>query len=110
MSKKYHLYVVRPQDISQVERNYLITPDYSLLYTQNEPPKKSEEVTDLSILPPSAMDWLKERIDVIRIEYMRAHSEEAQEYAGNFIERFQQELERENERLKAGGNIAEGTE
>ena len=110
MSEQYRLFVVRPQDISQTERNYLITPDYSLLYTQNAPPKKSEEVTNLSILPPTALEWLKERVTAIQAEYLRTHKKEALERAGDFVSLFQAELERENERLKAGGDIAEGTQ
>lgn len=110
MSEQFHLYVVRPQDISQTERYFLITPDYSLLYTQNAPPEKSEEVTNLSILPPTAMEWLKERVTAIQAEYMKAHEKETLERAGDFVALFQAELERENERLKAGGDIAEGTQ
>ena len=71
---EYHLYVVLPESIPPDEKHYLITPDYSLLYTPNTLEGEScAEVKDLSALPASAWEWLTERINMIRAEYIIAH-------------------------------------
>ena len=95
--KPYHLYVVVPSDISESEKWYLTTSEWCLLYTQNDPPARNEEVTDLSMLPSLAREWLDSTIDEIRKEYLVKHREQMLRRAGEFTKRFAAELAIEKE-------------
>lgn len=100
MDQKYHLYAMRPQDIPDAERFFLITPDYAYLYTQNSAPVNSTEVTDLGILQPLALEWLREQVAIVRTEYIRKHSAEVLQQAEDFTSTFKQELAKEQQKLK----------
>lgn len=95
--KPYHLYVVLPSDIAESEKRYLITPDWCLLYTQNDPPARHEEVTDMAKLPSIAREWLDSTIEEIRKEYLVKHREQMLRRAGEFTKRFAAELAVEKE-------------
>lgn len=99
MTKKYHLYVVRPEDIASAEKYYLITSKWSLLYTSHKPPEKSREVTDLSMLPSLAVDWLNATINQIREEYLRNNEEEVLRRGKAFNDAFAAELAIEKKKL-----------
>lgn len=102
MAKKlYHLYVVKPGDIPENERFYLITSKYCLLYTDRRPPKRNREIQDLSTLPELARNWIGSTIDQIREEYLREHEREILEKGKAFTERFEAELKAEREKLGA---------
>lgn len=103
LKRPYRLYVTRPEDIGEGERHYLVTPDYCLLYTQNPPPERSAEVESLAQLPPEAWEWLRERVEVIRAEYIKARERELLERAAEFTGLFGSELAREREKLRRGG-------
>ena len=105
--KKYGLYVVRPEDIGEEERHYLITPDYCLLYTKNKPPQKSAAVTHTDRLPALAAQWLKEQIEQIRREYAAEHKTEILRQAKTFYDAFRKELEAERQHLKEGDGGAD---
>lgn len=89
---KYGLYVVRPKDIGEEERHFLITAEYCLLYTKNAPPQKSVEISDLSMLPETAKQWLNGAIDDVRREYLANNQNEILKRAKTFNERFAEEL------------------
>lgn len=103
MSKpQYNLYVIRPEDIEDGERHYLITPDYCLLYTNKKPAMKCEQFTKLEELPAAAWEWLKVEIESIRLEYMAQNQKEILGKAKQFNEQFRLELENERKKLKEG--------
>lgn len=93
---KYRLYVISPENIADDERHYLITPDYCLLYTQKErgEAEKAIEIKDIKSLPSVAKEWLNERIEMIRTEYLAEHKREILEAAEDFGRSFAQELEK----------------
>lgn len=103
MPRKYGLYVVRPEDIGDKEKYYLITPTWALLYTNRKPPEKNREVTNITMLPEIAMTWLKGTIDQIRLEYLRDNEEAILERGKAFTERFEAELKAEKEKLEQKG-------
>lgn len=98
--RKYHLYVVKPEDISQKERFFLITAKWSLLYTNAKPPKMHREVSDLKELPALASEWIKTTIDTIREEYLKENEQEILKCGKAFTERFELELKAEKEKLE----------
>ena len=98
--KKYHLYAVMPQDIPKGEKHYIITPEWTLLYTQNNPPERSEEVKRVSQLPILARDWLAAAIEDVRREYLALHQVEVERKARDFQERFAKEIAAEREMLE----------
>lgn len=99
-TKTYRLYVVRPEDIPEAERFYLITAKWSLLYTENEPPKQHREIREIGKLPALAMEWLKSTIEQMREEYLKANEQEILERGKAFTERFEAELKAEKEKLE----------
>ena len=64
---KYGLYVVRPEDIGENEKYYLITATYCLLYTKKKP-KDGFPVKNLTALPSLAKQWLNGAIESLRQE------------------------------------------
>lgn len=96
-SKKYGLYVVRPEDIGEKERYFLITPDWTLLYTDKKPPERNVKVTDLSKLPTLALDWLNATIEKMRGAYLADNAKEILRRGKAFNERFAEELQAERE-------------
>ena len=100
--RPYGLYVVLPQDIPETEPHYIITPDWCLLYTQNQPPVRSEEVTDLHQLPALAKEWLESTIEEIRKRYLAEHREDILKKARTFTQRFAEELAKEKEAIDRG--------
>lgn len=100
MAKKYGLYVVHPEDIGDKEQYYLITPTWSLLYTNRKPPERSRKVTQLSMLPDLAVAWLNKTIDQIRTDYLRANEKAILQQGKAFTERFVSELQAEKEKLE----------
>lgn len=98
--ERYGLYVVMPEDIGEGEEHFLITPNYCLLYTPNQPPEKSAEVTDMKLLPALAKNWLSETIDAIRRRYLEENQAEILLRARNFNELFEKELQQERERIR----------
>lgn len=101
--ESYGLYLVKPEDIGPDEKYYLITAQWSLLYTNQEPPKASREITDLKVLPGTALRWLNETITEIRREYLEENRKEILAFAKSFNEVFEQEL-REERRMIAEDN------
>lgn len=91
---QYRLYVIAPEIIPDDARHFLITPDYCLLYTQSviEDETKAIEVTDIEALPSVAKEWLAERIEQIRTEYLANHQREILEAAEEFGRSFVEEL------------------
>lgn len=108
--KPYGLYVVLPQDISESETRYIITPDWCLLYTQNEPPERNEEVTNLQQLPALAKEWLEAQIEDIRKKYLAEQKQEVLKKAKDFTQRFAEELAKEQERVNKEANNDAATE
>lgn len=104
--KTYSLYVVRPEDISEKERYFLITPDWTLLYTDKKPPERNIKVTDLSKLPTLAVDWLNSTIEKMRAEYLADNAKEILQRGKAFNDRFAEELkaERKNMEKENAGN------
>lgn len=99
MARNYGLYIVCPEDIKETERYYLITPKWTLLYTNRKPPERNKPVTDMSKLPDLAVEWLKATIDQMRAEYMRDNAQEILRRGKAFNDRFAEELEAEREKL-----------
>ena len=99
--KRYGLYLARPEDIGETERFFLITPKWSLLYTDSEPPEPSREITELDALPAMAREWLNETIEQLRAEHLAAHQEEILRRGREFARRFEAELKAEREKLAA---------
>ena len=95
--KKFGLYVVRPQDIGEEETRYLITPGYSLLYTQNDPPKDSIPVKDMALLTKTAVNWLREQVNDIRREYLREREKDLLQELSGYHAALAEELERVRE-------------
>ena len=100
MSKEYGVYVVRPEDIPQNEKYYLITPKWSLLYTNAKPPKTHRKITDDKTLHAQATEWLQAPIEQIREEYLKEHEQEVLRNGKAFTERFEAELKAEKEKLQ----------
>lgn len=70
-NEKYRLYLTLPKKIRKNERHYIITPDYCLVYTDKPiRGEGAEEITDYSILPSEAWEWLVSRINTIRAQYL----------------------------------------
>ena len=92
--KKFGLYVVRPQDIGEEETRYLITPGYSLLYTQNDPPKDSIPVKDMALLTKTAVNWLREQVNDIRREYLKENEKAVLAELSAYHAALAEELER----------------
>lgn len=86
---KYRLYLTLPEKIRKNERHYIITPDYCLVYT-NKPMRKegTEEITDFSILPSEAWEWLVSRINTIRADYIAENKNAVLLEAERFGEEF----------------------
>ena len=103
MKKDYRLYLVKPEDIAEDEKHYLITATWSLLYTDNEPPKQSREITDISILPGTAIRWLNETVMELRRAYLEENKNEILQFAKSFHEVFEQELQAERRKIEAEG-------
>lgn len=99
MRRTYQLYVVRPDDIGPKERFFMITADWTLLYTNRKPPEKNRKVTDLKTLPASAVAWLNGCIEQLRSEHLRSHEREILTKGKVFHDRFEAELEAEKEKL-----------
>ncbi len=98
--KRFGLYLVRPEDIGAKEKYFLITPEWTLLYTDNKPPEPNREVTDLkTMLPDFAVTWLNDTIQQMREEYLRQNAEEILRQGKAFTERFEAELKAEMEKL-----------
>lgn len=100
MDDKFGLYLVSPEDIGDEEKHFLITPGYCLLYTKNAPPKKSEEIKEMKMLPALARSWLGDTIEEIRKQYLIEHQAEVLLRAKSFNDLFERELEAEKQRLK----------
>lgn len=98
--RRYGLYIVRPEDIGEKERYFLITPEWTLLYTNRKPPERHKEITDLSQLPSLAMEWLNATIEQMRAEYLEGNAREILQRGKVFNERFAEELQAEQEKLK----------
>ena len=94
------LFLVRPEDIGENEKYFLITGTYCLLYTDNKPPKSHREIKDLKLLPALAMEWLNQTIDQMRTEYLRDNAQEILKRGKAFTERFEEELKAEKEKLE----------
>ena len=104
MAKKYHLYVVRPEDIPEKEKYFLITAKWCLLYTNRKPPKKNREVKDVNQLPSLAIEWLTATIDQIREEYLKANANDILRRGKEFTQIFENELKAEQEKIEAESN------
>ncbi len=100
MEKKYHLYVVKPDDIPQKEKYFLITRKWCLLYTNSTPPKTHREITDLKNLPALATEWIQATIDQIRENYLKENEDEILRHGKAFADRFEAELKAEKEKLE----------
>ena len=76
-----------------------------LIYTNGKRPAGFKEMKDgdLHLLPFADRDWLRE----VNIEIMKAfeqkHAEEAEKAGKKFLEVFEQELEKEREKLAGNG-------
>ena len=76
-----------------------------LIYTNGKRPAGFKEMKDgdLHLLPSADRDWLRE----VNIEIMKAfeqkHAEEAEKAGKKFLEVFEQELEKEREKLAGNG-------
>lgn len=97
---EYGLYVVRPDDIGPDEKYFLITAKWTLLYTKNDPPKQHKKVESLSKLPELAVEWLRETIREIQLEYLLENKGNILQFAKKFNERFEEELLREREAMR----------
>ena len=98
---EYHLYVALPEAIRATDRHYLITPDYCLIYTDEQLPADSAtEIKNLHMLPASAWEWLAERINIIRAEYLIQHKEEVLEEAKKAGRKMLELLKKTTERDK----------
>ena len=96
----YRLFLVAPDEIPENEPHYLITAKYSLLYTENEPPKRNKEITDIPALPQTVKDWLAECIDEIRSAALAQQREALlAEQGPAFISALKTALDGERERL-----------
>lgn len=103
--KKYGLYVIAQEDIGEEEKHFLITPGYCLLYTSNQPPERSAEVTDMKLLPALARNWLSETIDEIRRRYLEENQAEILQRAKTFNDFFEKELQQERSRMQENGRM-----
>lgn len=99
--RPFHLYAVELEDISVEERYFLATPDYCLLYTQNDPPQNHKEVEHIKALPRLAIEWLDEQIQRIQTDYLLEHDADVAIQAENFMKRFEAELEKEKAALES---------
>ena len=76
-----------------------------LIYTNGKRPAGFKEMkdNDLHLLPSADRDWLRD----VNIEIMKAfeqkHAEEAEKAGKKFLEVFEQELEKEREKLAGNG-------
>lgn len=92
--KKYRLFAVRTEAIPENAEYYIILPEMALLYTQDAP-EKAVEIGDTAMIPPEAREWLVECIDAITGKYLEANEGELLAGTKTFLDRFRQELERE---------------
>ena len=96
---KYGLYVVRPEDIGENEKYYLITATYCLLYTKKKP-KDGFPVKNLTALPSLAKQWLNGAIESLRQEYLTENQQQLLAKGKAFSDALRQELEAERIRIK----------
>lgn len=100
---RYRLFLVAPDDIPGDEPYYLITAKYSLLYTQNEPPERNREITEVSNLPQTVKDWLAGCIDELRSKALEQQRDELLSERGPaFMEALKNALDAERDRQMAG--------
>lgn len=96
---RYGLYVIRPEDIGEGEKYYLITATYCLLYTKKKP-KNGIAVKDIPSLPSLAKQWLGSAIESVRQEYLASHQQELLAKGKNFSDALKRELEAERVRIR----------
>lgn len=105
----YRLYAVFPEDVPENEPYYIATPDWCLLFTENEPKGKHREITKAAQLPPLAKQWLVGVIEEIQKKYLAEHEKELLCRAKQFRDKFAAELaveqEKQNATEKEGGFV-----
>lgn len=99
MSLKFSLYLVGPASIGPKERFYLITANYSLLYTNRRPPKGARRVDRLKNLPELAKTWLNGCIEQLRAEHLASKEAEILRRGREFNRAFESELAAEQAAL-----------
>lgn len=92
----------------QTERFCYIGPGYILIYRRKLGRSKAgwKEMRDLSILPSSAIEWLRQANFQILEEFAREHEDRLSRQNEQFLDRFEKELE--SERLHVEQKQAEG--
>lgn len=103
MNVRFSLYLVDPASIGPKERFYLITANYSLLYTNRRPPKGARRVDSLKNLPELAKTWLNNCVEQLRTEHLAANEAEILRRGREFNRAFESELAAE----QAARNAAE---
>ena len=99
---RFRLFLVAPDDIPGDEPYYLITAKYSLLYTQNDPPKRNKEITKIADLPQTVKDWLAGCIDELRGKALEQQRDELLSERGPaFIEALKTALDAERDKQTA---------
>ena len=87
--------------LPETERYCFIGPGYILVYRRKlrRRPEGWKEMRDLTVLPPAAVEWLREANMEILEEFARKHRESAEDRSGRFLDRFERELEAEARRF-----------
>ena len=83
--------------LPETERYCFLGPGYILIYRRKLRRKRDgwKEMRDLTVLPDAALEWLREANMEILEEFTREHRESLEARNGQFLDRFERELEAE---------------
>lgn len=94
---KYRLYALQAGDRPSDTEFYFLMPEIDLVYT-TETPDGAIEINHPEQLPAEAREWLAGAIEEITERYLRENRDVLLDGTKTFLERFEQELAREQAR------------
>lgn len=107
--ERYHLYVGMLNPISikiGLDEAYSkVTKTHVLIYKKGECPKGFKEIAgaDYYRLPMSDRKWVQEANAAIMRLFLMEHREEEERAGKKFLEDFERELQKEDEKLRGSG-------
>ena len=103
---RYKLYAMCPEDgdnVVEKEKYTRRTSRYVLVYKRGKKPKNSVMVEDLSALSDDDKAWLERCNLELLHDFVESHHEAAMRGTADFVNRFQKELEKEQEKMRKEG-------
>lgn len=103
---RYKLYAMCPEDgdsIVEKEKYTRRTPRYVLVYKRGKKPEKSAPIKDLSALSDDDKAWLERCNLELLNQFAETHHEAAMRGTADFMKRLQEELEKEQEKIRKEG-------